>query len=149
MTDRAAGREASLRIEAISSALNIGGAQHHLFLCAEPTTARCASREESAAVWRHLKRRLTEAGLSSAPPPWRGTSDGPPPATGSGTGPVLRTKVDCLRICEQGPIAVVYPDGVWYRSVSIEVIDRIVDEHLIGGKPVAEHVFAGSRRGQP
>ena len=130
------------RLETIASALSIGRIRRHIFLCAEQATPRCAPREETARVWAHLKRRLTEEGLASPAPAWRGDLSADPPPTPPGSGTVLRSKVDCLRICEQGPIAVVYPDGTWYRGVTVEVLDRIIDEHLVGGRPVVEHVFA-------
>ena len=133
----------SERLDVIAKALGIGGLQRHILLCAQQTTPKCSGYDESAAVWRHLKRRLKQLDISSAPPPWRGVDlDDPPPATARGTGTILRTKVDCLRVCEQGPIAVVYPEGTWYRGVTEEVLDRIVDEHLVGGNPVEEYVFA-------
>lgn len=99
-------------------------------------------------MWRHLKRRCKDDGLATAPPLWsRNTRvEARPESPGSGT--VLRNKVDCLRICEQGPIAVVYPEGVWYRGVTPEVLDLIVDRHLIGGRVVEEYVFATAALGQ-
>jgi len=98
--------------------------QHHIFLCAEQTEAKCCAREQGVEAWEFLKRRLKELGLV-----------GPEPR-------VFRTKANCLRVCVQGPIAVVYPEGIWYHSCSPAVLERIIQEHLIGGRVVDEFAFA-------
>jgi (2Fe-2S) ferredoxin len=104
----------------------------HVLLCAEPREAKCAPLEAGRATWEHLKRRVKELGLDAVKPP----------EGGAAPGCVLRTQVNCLRVCADGPIAVVYPDGIWYRGVRPEVMERILLEHVLGGRPVAEHVLA-------
>lgn len=130
------------RLRAISGALSIGRLQRHIFFCADQTKPKCAPREETIRLWKYLKSRLTELGLSSSAPKWRGKIDGPPPPTPEGDGCVFRSKVDCLRVCESGPIAVVYPEGAWYRGLDEHAIDEIIEQHLIGGKPVRRYLFA-------
>lgn len=134
--------EPTQRLENIADALSIPTARRHIFLCADQTDPKCAPYAETHELWVHLKNRLNRLGLTTAPPPWYGNLTAPAEPVTPGIGSVLRSKVDCLRICEQGCIAVVYPEGTWYANLDKEKLDRIIDEHLVGGVPVTDLMFA-------
>jgi (2Fe-2S) ferredoxin len=107
--------------------LGLNFIERHLFLCCDQAKPKCCSKKVSLQSWEYLKNRLQELKLDQV--------------TETKPSCIFRTKVHCLRVCAEGPILLVYPDGIWYRNATPEVIERIIQEHLINNQPVSEYIF--------